>query len=96
MADRRDTEGKTIRGRMAEEELVQEKTDSQGRRWREEEEELEKEIAGLKAQLKDREDSLPAHSVRPQQMLVIEELETVIEDKEKELNKLRKRSRDPK
>ena len=96
MADRRDTEGKTIRGRMAEEELVQEKTDSQGRRWREEEEELEKEIAGLKAQLKDREDSLPAHSVRPQQMLVIEELEAVIEDKEKELNKLRKRSRDPK
>lgn len=94
MADRRDTEGKTIRERMAEEELVQEKTDSQGRRWREEE--LEKEIAELKAQLRDREDSLPAHSVRPQQMLVIEELETVIEDKEKELNKLRKRSQDPK
>lgn len=60
------------------------------------EEDLEREIDELKAELKDREDSLPAHSVRPEQMLVIEELEAVIEDKEKELNKLRKRSRDPK
>jgi len=94
MADRRDTEGKTIRERTDEEELVQEKTDSQGRRWREEE--LEKEIVELKTQLRDREDSLPVHSVRPQQILVIEELEAVIEDKEKELNKLRKRNRDPK
>ncbi|UCG64666.1 MAG: hypothetical protein JSW12_18945 [Deltaproteobacteria bacterium] len=60
------------------------------------EEDLEREIDELKAELKDREDSLPAHSVRPEQMLVIEDLEAVIEDKEKELNKLRKRSRDPK
>jgi hypothetical protein len=60
------------------------------------EEDLEREIDELKAQLGDREDSLPPHSVRPEQMLVIEELEAVIEDKEKELNKLRKRSRDPK
>ena len=60
------------------------------------EEVLEKQIQELEAQLRDREDSLPAHSVQPQQMLVIEELEAVIEDKEKELNKLRKRSRDPK
>jgi len=34
MADQRDTQGKTIRERIAEEELVQEKTDAQGRRWR--------------------------------------------------------------
>lgn len=34
MADRHNTQGKTIRERMAEEELLQEKTDSQGRRWR--------------------------------------------------------------
>jgi len=58
------------------------------------EEDLEKEIAELKAQLRDREDSLPAHSVRPHQILLIEELEAVIENRKKELNKLRKRSRD--
>jgi hypothetical protein len=55
---------------------------------------LEKEIQELEAQLMDREASLPAHSVRPQQMLVIEELETAIEEKKKELSKLRKRNRD--
>ena len=60
------------------------------------EEDLEREIAELKAELKDREDSLPAHSVQPHQILLIEELEAVIENKKKELNKLRKRSRDPK
>jgi hypothetical protein len=52
------------------------------------EEVLEKEIQELEAQLRDREASLPAHSVRPQQMLVIEELETAIEGKKKELEKL--------
>ena len=55
------------------------------------EEELEKEIKELEAKLKDREDSLPAHSVRPQQMLLIEELETAIEEKTKKLDKLRKK-----
>ena len=54
------------------------------------EEELEKEIRELEAKLKDREDSLPAHSVRPQQMLLIEDLETDIQEKKKELEKLRK------
>jgi len=52
------------------------------------EEELEKEIQELKAQLRGREDSLPAHSVRPQQVLVIEELEAAIEEKKKELERL--------
>jgi len=52
------------------------------------EEELEKEIKDLEAQLKDREASLPAHSVRPQQVLVIEELEAAIEEKKKELERL--------
>ena len=33
MADQGDTQGKTIRERMAEEELAQEKTDALGRRW---------------------------------------------------------------
>jgi len=52
------------------------------------EEELKKEIRDLEEKLKDREASLPAHSVRPQQMLAIEELETAIEEKTKELNML--------
>lgn len=54
------------------------------------EEDLEKEINELEARLKDREASIPAHSVRPQQMLVIEELETAIEEKKEELEKLRR------
>ena len=54
------------------------------------EEDLEKDIKELEARLKDREDSIPAHSIRPQQMLVIEEVETDIEEKKKELEKLRK------
>ena len=51
-------------------------------------EELKKEIQELEEKLKDREASLPAHSVRPQQMLAIEELETAIEEKKKELERL--------
>jgi chromosome segregation ATPase len=58
-------------------------------------EELEKEIEALEAQLRDREASLPAHSVRPQQMLVIEELETAIEEKKNELDELRKEKPSP-
>jgi len=58
------------------------------------EQELKKEIRELEEELKDREASLPAHSVRPQQMLVIEELETAIEEK-KELEKLLKDTTDP-
>ena len=57
------------------------------------EEDLEKEIDELKAELKDREDSLPAHSVQPHQIFLIEELEAAIENRKKELNELRKRSR---
>ena len=52
------------------------------------EEELKKEIRDLEEKLKDQEAFLPAHSVRPQQMLAIEELETAIEEKTKELNML--------
>jgi len=52
------------------------------------EEELKKEIRDLEEKLKDREASLPAHSVRPQQMLAIEELETALEEKKKELERL--------
>jgi hypothetical protein len=52
------------------------------------EQELKQEIRELEEKLKDREASLPAHSVRPQQMLAIEELETAIEEKKKELARL--------
>jgi len=55
------------------------------------EEELEKEIEALEAQLREREASLPAHSVRPQQIVVIEELEIAIEEKKKELDGLRRK-----
>jgi len=54
----------------------------------EKEEELKKEIQDLEEKLEDREASLPAHSVRPQQMLVIEELEIALEEKKKELERL--------
>ncbi len=43
-----------------------------------------------RGKLKDREDALPAHSVEPQQMLIIDELETEIEKKKDELAGLRK------
>ena len=51
-------------------------------------EELEKEIEALEAQLREREASLPAHSVRPEQLLAIEELETAISEKRKELGRV--------
>jgi len=52
--------------------------------------EIKKEIKELEEKLKDREDALPAHSVKPQQMLIIDELETEIEKKKNELAGLRK------
>ncbi|MFC1534437.1 hypothetical protein ACFL7M_13845 [Thermodesulfobacteriota bacterium] len=55
------------------------------------EQELENEIKELEEKLKEREDALPAHSVQPQQILLIEELETSIEEKKIELAELRKR-----
>jgi hypothetical protein len=61
----------------------------------EKEGELKKEIEDLEAQLKNREASLPAHSVRPQQVLVIEELETAIEEKKRKLERLREEKQAP-
>lgn len=54
--------------------------------------ELERQIKDLEEKLKDREDALPAHSVKPQQMLIIDELETAIEEKKNELAELKKRN----
>ena len=49
---------------------------------------LEKEIKDLEEQLKDREAALPAHSVRPHQLQIIEDLEERIQEKKRELEKL--------
>ena len=54
------------------------------------EDELEKEIEELEEILKDREEALPPHSIQPQQMLLIEELDTKIEEKKKELAELKR------
>jgi hypothetical protein len=51
-------------------------------------EDLQKQLKALEAELREREASLPAHSVRPEQMLVIEELETTIREKKRELDRL--------
>ena len=39
---------------------------------------MRREIETLQAELKERKLSLPAHSIRPQQLLIIEELEDKI------------------
>jgi hypothetical protein len=49
---------------------------------------LRKEIEKLQAAKADREKALPAHSIRPHQLLVIEELEEEIEKRQKELEGL--------
>ena len=48
-------------------------------------EDLKREIKELEERLKDREDALPAHSIRPHQLQIIEELEEAIREKRKEL-----------
>lgn len=49
---------------------------------------LQKEIIKLKELLKDREAALPAHSIRPHQIQVIEELEEEIDQKEEVLRRI--------
>jgi phosphoribosylanthranilate isomerase len=49
---------------------------------------LEKKLDGLKEQLEDRKAALPAHSVRPNQILAIEDLEEEIAKVERELTRL--------
>ena len=54
----------------------------------EQREDLAKEIEGLKEELKDREKALPAHTIRPHQLLAIEELEEkirILEEKFRDL-----------
>ena len=52
--------------------------------------ELEKEVKELEEKLKDREDALPADSIQLHQKLLIEEMDTKIEEKKKELTELKK------
>ncbi len=54
------------------------------------EEQLKTEIEELKTLLADRREALPAHSVRPHQLQVIEDLEDEITAKERELEQLKK------
>ena len=49
---------------------------------------LQEEICLLQQEKAEREAALPAHSIRPHQLLVIEELEEKIAQKEKELQSL--------
>ncbi len=50
--------------------------------------ELQEDIKQLKAELAEREAALPAHSVRPHQLIAIEDLEEEISMKEEVLNAL--------
>ena len=49
---------------------------------------LEEDIKALEAELREREASLPAHSVRPEQLLAIEELEATISEKKRQLDRV--------
>jgi predicted patatin/cPLA2 family phospholipase len=51
-------------------------------------EELAREIEALKEELKDREKALPAHTIRPHQLLAIEELEEKISRLEEKFRNL--------
>jgi predicted nucleic acid-binding Zn-ribbon protein len=50
---------------------------------------LENEIKEIEERLRDREMALPAHSVRPAQLLLIEELEEEIKEKKRRLAALK-------
>ncbi len=51
-------------------------------------EDLLQKIEALKEELKDREKALPAHTIRPHQLMAIEELEEKIRRLEEELRSL--------
>ena len=55
---------------------------------------IREDINQLKAELAEREAALPAHSIRPHQLLVIEELEEEISMKEEVLRALEMENRD--
>lgn len=55
---------------------------------------LQEDITQLKAELAEREAALPAHSVRPHQLITIEELEDEISMKQEVLHALETESKD--
>ena len=55
---------------------------------------IKEDIDILKAELAERKAALPAHSVRPHQLIVIEDLEEEISMKEEVLDSLEKADRD--
>jgi uncharacterized small protein (DUF1192 family) len=56
---------------------------------------LQEEIERLIEEKLDRERALPAHSIRPNQLLVIEELEEEISRKQQKLESLRDEEKNP-
>jgi archaellum component FlaC len=48
---------------------------------------LEERLRRLRAELEERKSSIPIHSIRPHQLIQIEELEEEIEELEKELGR---------
>ena len=54
---------------------------------------LEEEINKLRLEKEEREAALPAHSIRPHQLLAIEELENEISSKEEQLRSLKEQIR---
>ncbi len=51
-------------------------------------EELQQKISQLRVELQDQQKSLPAHSIRPHQLMAIEEMEDELRELEAELVKL--------
>lgn len=88
LTNRRDEEGKPIRFRkdFSRVRRFVEETRRAQELLGDEKERLKKEIAVLKERLRDREAALPAHSIRPNQIQLIEELEDEIAEKERLLN----------
>ncbi len=54
-----------------------------------------RDLDSLKEELRDREKSLPAHSIRPHQLLVIEELEEKIKALQEKIDRAKKNSQGP-
>ncbi|RLA88257.1 MAG: histidine kinase [Deltaproteobacteria bacterium] len=52
----------------------------------EEKEKLKRDIAEMEARLEEMKKNIPAHSVKPQQIIAIEELEEEISEAKKRLN----------
>jgi len=95
LTNKRDEEGKPVRFRkdFSRVRRFVEETRRAQELLGDEKERLKKEIAILKERLRDREAALPAHSIRPNQIQLIEELEDEILKKERLLNDKKEKPR---